>query len=66
MRIITRSHRGRVMSAVTDRANHYLQLAIRYFERAEQAASPALKTKFRRLAGEYRDHALRLLESPRR
>ena len=50
------------MSApVTDTPNLYLCLAIKYFERAEKAGSPALQAKLREMAGEYRDQALRLM-----
>jgi hypothetical protein len=50
------------MSApVTDTPNLYLSLAIKYFERAEKAGSPALQAKLREVAGEYRDQALRLM-----
>ena len=41
--------------------SHYLCLAIKYFERAEKAGSPALRVKYREVAGEYRDQALRLM-----
>jgi hypothetical protein len=47
------------MSAIADRTNRYLRLAIRCFE---QADSPALKAKLRQMAGDYRGQALRLLE----
>jgi hypothetical protein len=44
------------MSApVTDTPNLYLSLAIKYFERAEKADSPALQAKLREMAAEYRD-----------
>jgi len=50
------------MSApVTDTPSLYLNLAIKYFERAEKAGSPALQAKLREMAGEYRDQALRLM-----
>jgi hypothetical protein len=48
-------------AAVTDTPNRYLNLAIKYFERAEKAESPALQAKLREVAGEYRDQALRLM-----
>jgi hypothetical protein len=50
------------MSAVIDVPSRYLQLALENFERAEQADSPALKAKFRELAGDYRDKALQMLD----
>jgi hypothetical protein len=43
-------------------SSHYLELAIQNFKRAEQAANPQLKAKLRKLAGEYRDQALELLD----
>jgi len=49
------------VSGVADKSNLYLNLAIKYFERADKANSPALKAKFRELAVEYRDQALRLM-----
>jgi hypothetical protein len=49
------------MSAVTDISSRYLRLAIANFERAERADCPQLQAKFREMAGEYRDMALRLL-----
>jgi hypothetical protein len=50
------------MVVVIDMSSHYLELAIQNFKRAEQAANPQLKAKLRKLAGEYRDQALELLE----
>jgi hypothetical protein len=50
------------MVVVSDISSHYLELAIQYFKRAEQAANPQLKAKLRKLAGEYRDQALELIE----
>ena len=50
------------MVVVSDMSSHYLELAIQNFKRAEQAANPQLKAKLRKLAGEYRDQALELLE----
>ena len=50
------------MSAVTDISSRYLRLAIANFERAERADCPQLQAKFREMAGEYRDMALRLLD----
>ena len=50
------------MSApVTDTPSLYLNLAIKYFERAEKAGSPALQAKLREMAAGYRDQALRLM-----
>jgi hypothetical protein len=48
-------------TSVTNIPNLYLCLAIKYFERAEKAASPALQAKLREVAGEYRDQALHLM-----
>jgi hypothetical protein len=39
-----------------------LELALKYFERAEQADNPRLKAKLRKLAGGYRDNALEILD----
>jgi hypothetical protein len=50
------------MVVVIDMSNHYLELAIQHFKRAEQAANPQLKAKLLKLAGEYRDQALDLLD----
>ena len=50
------------MVLVSDMSSHYLELAIQNFKRAEQAANPQLKAKLRKLAGEYRDQALELLD----
>ena len=50
------------MVVVSDLSSHYLELAIQNFKRAEQAANPQLKAKLRKLAGEYRDQALELLD----
>jgi hypothetical protein len=50
------------MVVVSDMSSHYLELAIQNFKRAEQAANPQLKAKLRKLAGEYRDQALELLD----
>jgi hypothetical protein len=50
------------MSApVTDTPNLYLNLAIKYYERAEKVDSPALQAKLREMAAGYRDQALRLM-----
>jgi hypothetical protein len=50
------------MSApVTVTPNLYLNLAIKYYERAEKADSPVLQAKLREMAAEYRDQALRLM-----
>jgi hypothetical protein len=49
-------------AVVTNLSNRYLRLAIENFERAEKADSPALKAKFRQVAGDYRDQALRLMD----
>ena len=50
------------MVVVSDMSSHFLELAIQNFKRAEQAANPQLKAKLRKLAGEYRDQALELLD----
>jgi hypothetical protein len=50
------------MSDLVDVPARYLELAIENFGRAEQADSPALRVKFRELAGEYRDKALEMLD----
>jgi hypothetical protein len=49
------------MPDLIDVPTRYLKLAIENFERAEQADSPALQAKFRKLAGDYRDKALEML-----
>jgi hypothetical protein len=45
-----------------DKSNQYLELAFRYFQRAEQADNPVLQAKLRKLAGEYRDKALEMID----
>lgn len=49
------------MPDLIDVPTRYLKLAIENFERAEQADSPDLQAKFRKLAGDYRDKALKML-----
>ena len=49
------------MSDLIDVPARYLELAIENFERAQQADSPELQAKFRKLAGDYRDKALEML-----
>jgi hypothetical protein len=48
---------------VANLSNRYLRLALKNYERAEQTDSPTLKAKFRKVAGEYRDQALRLMDT---
>jgi hypothetical protein len=50
------------MVVVSDMSGRYLELAIQYFKRSQQEANPQTKAKFRKLAGEYRDQALELLD----
>jgi hypothetical protein len=52
------------LADVIDVPKRYLELAVQYFERAEQADSPALQAKYRELAGDYRDKALEMLNAP--
>jgi predicted nuclease of restriction endonuclease-like RecB superfamily len=49
------------MSNLIDVPARYLELAIENFERAQQANSPELQAKFRKLAGDYREKALEML-----
>jgi hypothetical protein len=49
-----------------DKSSQYLELAFRYFQRAEQADNPALHAKLRKLAGEYRDKALEMIDKAQR
>ena len=50
------------MVVVADKSSRYTELALQYFERAEQADNPRLKAKLRKLAGEYFDKALEMLD----
>ena len=45
-----------------DKSSHYLELALQYFERSEQANNPQIRAKLRKLAVEYRDNALAMLD----
>ena len=47
---------------VVDKLSRYLELALQYFERSEQANNPQIRAKFRKLAVEYRDNALEMLD----
>ena len=44
-----------------DKSSHYLELALQYFERSEQANNPQIRGKLRKLAQEYPDKALQML-----
>jgi hypothetical protein len=50
------------MVVVADISSRYTELSIRDFERAELTDNPQLKAKLRKLAEEYRDQALELLD----
>jgi hypothetical protein len=50
------------MVVVADISSRYLELAIRYFERAARTDNLVLQAKLRELAGEYRDKALQILD----
>jgi hypothetical protein len=50
------------MSALEERSNRLLRLAIKNFERAECAATPALAAQFRATGCQYRDTAILMLE----
>jgi hypothetical protein len=39
-----------------------LELSVQYFERSEQANDPQIRAKLRKLAVEYRDNALKMLD----
>ena len=45
-----------------DKSSHYLELALQYFERSEQANNPQIRGKLRKLAQEYPDKALQMLD----
>lgn len=45
-----------------DKSSHYLELALQYFERSEQANNPQIRGKLRKLAQEYRDRAFEMLD----
>jgi hypothetical protein len=47
---------------VVDKSSQYLELALQYFERSEQANNPQIRAKLRKLAVEYRDNALAMLD----
>ena len=47
---------------VVDKSSQYLELALQYFERSEQANNPQIRAKLRKLAVEYRDNALDMLD----
>ena len=47
---------------VVDKSSQYLELALQYFERSEQANNPQIRAKLRKLAVEYRDNALKMLD----
>ena len=47
---------------VVDKSSQYLELSVQYFERSEQANNPQIRTKLRKLAVEYRDNALKMLD----
>jgi hypothetical protein len=50
------------MSALEERSNRLLRLAIKNFERAELADSPAVAAQFRAMGCQYRDMAILMLE----
>jgi hypothetical protein len=50
------------MVVMDDKSNRNLELALQYFERAEQADNPQLRAKLRKVAVEYRDKGLEILE----
>jgi len=50
------------MVVVADISSRYTELAIRYFERAARTDNPVLQAKLRKLAGEYRDRVLQMLD----
>ena len=50
------------MVVVADISSRYTELAIQYFERAARTDNPVLQAKLRKLAGEYRDKALQIID----
>ena len=47
---------------VGDKSSQYLELSVQYFGRSEQANNPQIRAKLRKLAVEYRDNALKMLD----